>query len=165
MWTIIKFEKKSLELLKRDFKEKLGEGFAIYNPKLFIQRYKKNKLIKKEFNLLGDYLFCFHKNFNDPRTVEKLKFTKGLKYFLSGFVQSQEEIKNFIQKCKKSENSKGYLSQNFFELNINSKYKFYSGPFAEMIFKIISLQKSKINILLGNIKTTVNKDDFLFNPL
>ena len=38
MWTIIKFDKKSLELLKKDFQEKLGEDFAIYRPKLFIQR-------------------------------------------------------------------------------------------------------------------------------
>ena len=48
---------------------------------------------------------------------------------------------------------------------ISSKYRFSSGPFAEMIFKIIDLQKNKINILLGNLKTTIKKNDFLFNPL
>mgnify|MGYP001313076202 CR=1 FL=1 len=165
MWTIIKFDKKNLEFLKKDFKEKLGEGFSIYSPKLLVQKYKKGKLISKEFNLLGDYLFCFHKNFDDFQTIEKLKFTKGLKYFLTGYIQSQNEIRKFIKKCKNSENNKGYLSQNFFEIYVNSKYKFVSGPFAEMIFKIISLQKNKINILLGNMKTIVNKDEFLFNPL
>ena len=50
MWTIIKFDKRNLEFLKKDFKEKLGEGFTIYNPKLFIQKYKRNKLINKEKN-------------------------------------------------------------------------------------------------------------------
>ena len=165
MWTIVKFDKKYLELLKKDFKEKLGEDFFIYSPKLSIQKYKNNKLISKEFNLLGDYLFCFHKSFNDPKTIDKLRFTKGLKYFLNGFVQSQEEIKKFVQKCKNSENDNGYLAQNFFEIFINTKYKFVSGPFSEMIFRIISLQKNKINILLGNIKTTVNRDEFLFNPI
>ena len=64
-----------------------------------------------------------------------------------------------------SENKNGHLSQRFFELYINSKYKFTSGPFVERIFKIIGLQKNKINILLGNIKTTINKEEFLFNPL
>ena len=165
MWTIIKFDKKNLELLKKDFKEKLGEDFVIYCPKLFIQKYKKSKLTNKEFHLLGDYLFCFHKNFGNSETINKLKFIKGLKYFLGGFIQSQEEIKQFIHKCKSSENKEGYLSQNFLKLYIGSKYKFISGPFAEMIFKIIDLQKDKINVLLGNIKTTVRNDKFLFNPL
>ena len=165
MWAIIKIDKKKIELLKKDFQEKLGEGFAIYSPKLSIKKYKKNKLINKEFHLLGNYLFCFHKNFKSIETVNKLKFTKGLKYFLGGFIQSQDEIKKFIQKCKNSENGQGYLSQNFYELYINSRYKFTSGPFAEMIFKIIDLQKNKINILLGNMKTTIKKDEFLFSPL
>ncbi|MDC0232276.1 hypothetical protein OAJ72_03220, partial [Pelagibacteraceae bacterium] len=76
--------------------------------------------------------------------------------------QSQNEIKKFIDKCKNSEDKNGYLSQNFFELYVNSNYKFYSGPFAETIFKIVDLQKNKINILLGDIKTTINKNKFLF---
>ena len=165
MWTIIKFDKKYLESLKKDFKDKLGEEFTTYSPKFHIQKYKNNKLVNKEFHLLDNYLFCFHKNFENQQTINRLKFTKGLKYFLGGFSQSQEEIKKFIHKCKKSENSKGYLSQNFYEVHINSRYKFSSGPFAEMIFKIIDLQKNKIKILLGNLSTTIERREFLFNPL
>ena len=165
MWAIIKFDKKNLNFLKKDFSNKLGKNFTIYNPKLSIQKYKYNKPTYKEFNLLGDYLFCFHKNFKNPHVISKLKFTKGLKYFLTGFIQSQEEIKKFIKKCQDSENKKGCLSQDFFELCINSKYKFSSGPFSEMIFKIISLQKNKINILLGDINTTIKKNEYLFNSL
>ena len=165
MWTIIKFDKKKLALLKKDFKEKLGHDFTIYVPKITFKKYKNNKLIKKEFSLLGDYLFCFHKKFENSQAINKLKFTKGLKYFLNGFISSQEEIKKFIEKCKESEDKEGYLSQKFFELHINSKYQFSSGPFTELIFKIIDLQKNKINILLGNIKTTINKNDYSFRPL
>ena len=84
MWTIIKFDRKKLGLLKKAFQEKLGKDFTIYTPKLTFKKNKKNKLIKKEFNLLGDYLFCFHKKFQNPNTIGALKFTKGLKYFLSG---------------------------------------------------------------------------------
>ena len=47
MWTIIKFDKKKLDFLKEDFTKKLGKDFIIYNPKLFIQKYKNNKLIKE----------------------------------------------------------------------------------------------------------------------
>ena len=61
MWAIIKFDQKKLEHLKKDISNKLGNDFKVYNPKLLIQKYKKNKLVKKEFNLLGDYLFCYHK--------------------------------------------------------------------------------------------------------
>ena len=165
MWTIIKFDKKKLASLKSDLKEKLGGDLNIYIPKILIQKYRKNKFIGKEFDLLGNYLFCFHEKFKDSQTISNLKFTRGLKYFLNGFTQSQNEIKKFIEKCKRSEDKDGYLSQNFFELYINSKYKFYSGPFAETIFKIIDLQKNKINILLGNIKTTINRKKLIIRPV
>ena len=165
MWTIIKFDKKKLDFLKKDFTKKLGKDFIIYNPKLFIQKYKNNKLINKEFNILGDYLLCFHKDFKNPATINKLKFSRGLKYFLNGFIQSQNEIEKFVNRCKNSENKKGYLSSNFCQLYINSNYQFASGPFAEKIFEIINLQKNRIDILMGNIKTTIKKQEFLFNPV
>ena len=40
MWTIIKFDKKSLEFLKKDFKKKLGTDVTIYSPKFLIQKYR-----------------------------------------------------------------------------------------------------------------------------
>jgi len=165
MWTIIKYEKKNIELLKSSLKNKLGEDSIFYCPKLLIQKYKNNKLINKEFNLLGDYLFCFHKSFSSYQIINNLQFTRGLKYFLMGFEKSQNEITRFIKKCKESENEKGYLSNHFLDLKINSQYKFSSGPFVDTIFKIINFQKNKINILLGNIKTTINKEEFLYSPL
>ena len=50
MWTIIKVDLKNLEFLKNEFK-KSRRGCKIYSPKLFIEKYKKNKLIGKELNL------------------------------------------------------------------------------------------------------------------
>ena len=165
MWAVIKFDKKNIYLLKEDFYEKIGKDCIIYRPKILIQKYKNNKLINKEFDILGDYLFCFHKDLGKKSTINQLKFSKGLKYFLDGFVEFQLDVKNFIEKCKNLEDSKGYISQNLFEININSNYKFSTGPFAEKIFKIINFQKNKINILTGNLKTTINKNEFLFNPV
>ena len=66
---------------------------------------------------------------------------------------------------QKLENERGFISESLFELKINSEYKFGSGPFADNIFKIINFNKNTINILIGNIKTTINKKEFLFNPL
>ena len=165
MWAVIKFDKKNFHLLKEYFQKKIGKDCVIYRPKILIQKYKNNKLINKEIDILGDYLFCFHKNFSNKSTINQLKFSRGLKYFLDGFIEFQLDVKNFIEKCKNLEDSKGYISQSLFEININSNYKFSSGPFAGKIFKIINFQKNKINILTGNLKTTINKKEFLFNPV
>jgi hypothetical protein len=164
MWAIIKIDRKKINFLEKDFSKKLGNDFKIYRPKLSINKYKKNKLINKEFYLLGDYILCFHKDFKNSNTINKLKYCRGLKYFLIGFIQSQNQIEKFVDKCKKSENTNGFLSTNFFQLTINSKYKFVSGPFTEKIFQIINFQKDRVNILMGNINTTIKKQEFLFNP-
>lgn len=165
MWTVIKFEKNKLSLLKKDLKFKLGKDLRIYIPKMLLEKYKNNKIIKKEFNLLGNYLFCFHKNLKNTNIAKNLLYCRGLRYLLEGFAYSQKEIENFISKCEESENNKGYLTKNFFSLNINSKYKFSTGPFTDMVFKIVNLQKSKIDIYLGNLKATINKEDFLFSQI
>ena len=165
MWAVIKFNKKNFNIFKQDIKKNLGKDVEIYTPKLLIKKFRKRKIVNIEFELLGDYLFCFHNNFAKQETLDKLKFTRGLKYILGGFLYSQNDIKNFIYQCKKEENSNGYLNHNFIKLLENTKYKFSSGPFSEKIFKIINLQKNKIDILLGNIKTTIKKKEFIFTPL
>ncbi len=165
MWTVLKFDTKSLALLQQDLKKKLGEDLKIYIPKLRVQKFKNNKLINKELNLLGDYLFCFHKKLKCKSTINSLKFTRGLKYFLKGIPESQNDIENFINKCKNSESKEGFLSKNFFDLELNKKYKFSSGPFTDKIFHIINFQSKRIKILMGNIKTTIKKREFLFTPV
>ena len=165
MWTVLKFDRKSLALLKEDLNVKLGKNFKIYIPKLRIQKYKNNKLINKEFNLLGDYLFCFHENLASKKTVDSLRFTRGLKCILEGFIASQKDIEGFINKCKSSEGTEGFLSRDFFDLDINKKYKFSSGPFTDKIFQIINLQRNRIKVLMGNIETTIKRNKFLFIPV
>ena len=165
MWTIIKIDRKKTNLLKEDFSKKLGKEFILYNPKILLQKYKNNKLCNKEFNLLGDYFLCFHKDFMRLETLNKLKFCRGLKYFLNGFHPAQKEIENFVINCKKNENKNGYLTQNFYQLKLNGCYKFTSGPFVEKIFKIINFQKNKIDIYIGNVKTSIKKKGLLFKPI
>ena len=103
MWTVIKFKKQNFNLFKEDLKSKVGKDFIIYRPKILIQKYKKNKLINKEFEILGDYLFCYHKNFENKAVLNQLKFLKGVKYILNGFIEYQKDVKSFIDKCKKTE--------------------------------------------------------------
>ena len=165
MWTVIKFDKKNYHLLKEDIKKKIGNDCIIYRPKILIQKFKNNKLVNKEVDILNDYLFCFHEKFKEKNIDQKFRFLRGLKNFLGGYYEFQTDIKNFINKCKISENENGYISKNVFEININSYYKFSAGPFVNKIFKIIDFQKNKINILMGNLKTTVSKRKFLSDPV
>ena len=130
MWAIIKFDQKKLEHLKKDISNKLGNDFKVYNPKLLIQKYKKNKLVKKEFNLLGDYLFCYHKDFKNPLTLKKIQFCKGENMFQVG-PKSQSQINEFIKKCRPLENKEGFLSPNF-KFAINKIISLY----CELLLKI-----------------------------
>jgi hypothetical protein len=165
MWIIIKFDKKKFKFFKNELKNKLSHEHVLYSPKLLIQKNKNNKIINKEYNILGDYIFCYDEKLKNKGILNQLKFVKGLKYILDGFLSTQEEIELFIQKCKKLENKKGYITQNFFQLQLDLKYKFASGPFIDKIFQIINIQQNKIKILVGEIKTTIKKNEFLFNPL
>lgn len=165
MWTIIKFEKKQFNTLINEIKLKLDNNFMIYRPKMLINFYKKNKILKKEIDLMGDYLFCFHKDFKKNNVLENLKFCRGIKHFIYGHKETQKEIIEFIDKCRKHENNDGYISNDFFELMENSDYRFASGPFTNRIFKILEINKFKLRIALGNVKTTIYKNKFLINSV
>jgi hypothetical protein len=165
MWVVLKLNRKKLNFLKQDFKKKIGKDFIIYDPKIKVQKYKNNKLKDLELNILGDYIFCFHKNFKNKNMITNLQFCRGLKYFLNGCDEAQNEIIQFIEKLKSLENKNGFICDPLFKLKENSNYKFTSGPFVDTLFKIIELQKNKINILMGNIKTTINKKEYIFKPI
>ena len=159
-----KIDKKN-PILKGRFQEKIGNDIIFYNPKFLVQKYKKNKLLSKEYNLLGDYIFCYHKKFKSQINFNLIKFSRGLKYFLQGSLEAQHEIERFIKKCKKSEDQNGNLTNQFFDYNLNSNYKFKSGLMTDKLFKIIEIHKNKLKILLGGHKTTINKKDYLFHSV
>ena len=130
------------------------------------QKFLKKKVCIKEVSLLGDYLLCFHKDFSKKSVLTSLKYCKGLKYFLTDFLNSQKEIQKFINKCKENENERGFIKSTFFEYKKNCNYEFISGPFTNMIFSIISEQKSKLKILVNNIVTTISKKSgYLYRPV
>ena len=164
MWIVAKYDKKKANFFLEDLKKKLKDKVVIYNPRVKIEKFYKKKLISKEFNILGDYIFCFNPKFENQKIIDNLQFTKGLKYFLSGFYKSQKEIKEFIKKCKKSENENGFISADFFDIEVNKKYKFNSGPLLNLIFQVIEVQKTKFKILMSDKTVTIRKG-FLFSSL
>ena len=152
--------------MKKRFTEFLGESPNFYIPKIKYQKIIGKKLKTFEKFVLEGYLICYHSKFNDSKTLFKLRHTKGLSYFLEGFKENQKEISLFVELCKKNEDKNGYLSQSFFENSNSKKGKFISGPFTNMVFDIISRQKNKLKILIGNIKTTIyTNSGNLYRPI
>ena len=95
-----------------------------------------------------------------------LKNLRGLKYFLKDSIINQKEIIEFINYCKKNQDTEGYVKQSFFEFSKMKKGMFLSGPFTNMIFSVIENQKNKIKVLIGKVTTTVTKDsNYLFRPI
>ena len=129
MWIVLKYEKKKIGILVNELKKKFNDDLKIYNPKFQTKLKMKNKTIVNEMSLLGDYLFCYHENFKNPNSTNLLKFTKGIKDFINGYKSSRNDIKDFIDRCRKSENGEGYLTSKFYDLYENSKFRFSTGVF------------------------------------
>jgi|TARA_B100001964_G_C13980175_1_gene485844 hypothetical protein len=166
MWLVAKIKKREIETFKRDLIKKSGSNTEFYCPKFEYYKYFRKKVKRLEKFALENYIFCYHKNFGDQTFIRKLKFVKGLEYFLNGYYQNQNEIIKFIQYCKSFENNKGYLTQAFFKNMITKKAKFISGPFVNMIFEILEKQKNKLKIIVGNVVTTISDNSkYLYRPI
>ena len=166
MWVVAKIKAKEVKIFKKNLIEKLGKDIQFYCPKIEYQQYLKRKIKKLEKLALGNYIFCYHKNFNNSIFLNKFRFIKGLEYFLNGHYQNQNEMVEFINYCKCSENNKGYLTQAFFKTITTKKAKFISGPFTNLIFEILEKHKNKLKILIGNIVTAIpDKTKYLYRPI
>ena len=166
MWVVAKIKAKEVKTFEKNMIEKLGKDIQFYCPKIEYQQYLKKKIKKFEKLALGNYIFCYHKNFNNSIFLNKLKYIKGLEYFLNGYYQNQNEMVEFINYCKDSENTKGYLTQTFFKTITTKKAKFISGPFINMFFEILEKQKNKMKIVVGNVVTTISDNsNYLYRPV
>ena len=166
MWVVAKVKKTELEIFKKDLIKKASADIKFYCPKIEYSQYVGNKFKKLEKFLLGNYIFCYSSNFNNSIFLNKLRFIKGLEYFLNGYYQNQDEIKEFIKYCRRFENSKGYLTQSFFKNIIKNKAEFISGPFTNMMFEILKKQKNKLQIIVGNIVTTISDNtNYLYRSI
>ena len=166
MWTVAKIKKNEIETFKKNLVQKVGVDIEFYCPKIEYNKYFKNKVKRLEKFALENYIFCYHKTFSKVFFVNKLKFIKGLDYFLNGYCQNQSEIVKFIKYCKSSENDKGYLTQAFFKAIITKRAQFISGPFTNMLFEIVEKQKNKLKIIVGNVVTTISdKTNYLYRPV
>ena len=95
MWAILKIDQKKTNLFKKEFKRIVGSDLEIYSPKYQIQNFKKNKLRSKDTKLLGNYIFCFNDNLKNINFLNRIKYFKGFKSYLPGYIETQKEIKEF----------------------------------------------------------------------
>ena len=107
MWTVAKVKCSEINVFKEKLTSQFGESLKFYIPKICCQRYVKNKLKKFEKNILENIFFVITKIFVKLKLYRKLNLLKRLQYFLSGHIESQDEIKNFIKTCKTNENDEG----------------------------------------------------------
>ena len=166
MWVVAKIKKSEINIFKKQLTEKIGHDIEFYYPKIQEHKYIRNKLRKIEKLILENYVFCYHKKFENIKSIAELKFIKGLEYFLKGYWQNQNEVAKFINYCKNSENKDGYLTASFFKTIISKKAEFVSGPFTSMVFEILERKKNKLKILIGNIVTTISDNkNYLYRPI
>jgi len=165
MWIVIKLKNNQFHTLKKDFKTKLGIEPEFFLPKLKLQKIKKNRLISYTSPMLGNYIFCFHPKFCDHNILRDIQYLKGLKFILKGFKNYQEDILNFIKRCKKHEDESGFIKQKFFNFTTIEKIKFLSGPFTNIIFKIVKRKKDNIKVTDGNINISFANNRYLFESV
>ena len=81
MWTIVKFDKKKIEDLKKNFNKKLGSNSIFTFLKLKYKRNLENKIKDYDFDVLGDYAFCYHQNISNNSIftfIKKYHWTKNI---------------------------------------------------------------------------------------
>lgn len=163
MWIVVKYKTNCLNFFKKELNKKLNMRIDFYSPQLKLNKICKRKTLAfKELKLLGDYILCYHPSFSNKKILNQIQNIRGLKYILEGYTNCQKEIKDFVNKCKSNENEEGFIKQTFFGFELEKNMKFLNGPFSNMIFKIIEVQKRKIQILLDGKKTIIKKNNYLF---
>ena len=156
MCIVSKIKKNEFSTLKDSLSKRLGSKPEFYSPKILIDSLIKNKLHRKKKYILENYVFLKHDKFLNKGTLNTIKYLKGIDFVLPFFNSSQNEIINFIKKCKDNENKLGYLSQSFFELVNNKNIEFSTGPFSKFVGALIEVQKNKIKVLVNNYLVSIN---------
>ena len=163
MWIVIAYKPNELNILKNSIRSILRKDFNYYIPKIKYKKMATNGIKEVQKNILQSYLICQNDRFKDQSFLNVLCYAKGVRYILNNSQFNQEDIKNFINNCKKNEDEDGFLKQSFFEMSKTNRLKFMSGPFSKMIFEIIENSNKKIKLLKNNLNITISKNQD--NPL
>ena len=162
MWIVAKIKPKESSIFKEQLNKKFQNEVQFYEPKIHYQS-NNSKKIKK---LLGNYIFCFNEKFKNNNILSPAKYTKGLKYFLKDYKNSQKGILKFINFCQNYEDQDGFLLEGFFKNIAISKAKFLNGPLANLVFDILENNKNNLTIKIRQRKIFLKKSsNFFYLPV
>ena len=166
MWIVAKIKNNSFNLFKKEFSKKfIGEKITFYYPKFVCSTFSNGKKIERQISLLENYIFCKSEKF-EKFNIKNFQFIKGLNFFLDGHSCSQRNIDDFVKICKLHEDKKGFIDNSFFKNCINTKGKFISGPFKNLIFETIKKNKNNLKISIGSFLFTVSdKANCIYRPV
>jgi len=138
----------------------LDDKCSFYIPKYEMVNFDyKKKIIKKiKKKLFGNYIFCFNKQFQRNEIISKINFVKGIQHYLKGTMKDEVEINDFINFCKKHENSYGILKNSFFFNFVKSKNMISVGSLTNLIIDAVMVKGNKLKAQLGNVSLTLNKN-------
>ncbi len=163
-WIVVKYKKNKLNEFKNDLKNKIGDNIRFYFPKIKYEFPKKNKKIFKELNLLDDYMFVGHEKFSEIKNLKLIEYCRGLKSILKNFITNQNNISDFIIKCKRHEMN-GSISNSFMQDIDNSEFVFLTGPFYKKIFKIISRKNNYFEASINNFNLRIKNSSLIFKNI
>ena len=90
-----------------------------------------------------------------------MKYLEGLKFFYQNYLNNQKDILNFISECKKFEDEKGFIKENYFFKLKQDKGVFSSGPLANLFFTIQSQNKNNFELKIENKTMIISKSNFI----
>ena len=160
MWLIFKIKENKRNFFKSSILSKIGKKIIFFVPKYKKITFNKNRYFKKVKELLPGHIFVYCENVENI-IIDKLKYLEGLKFFYQNYLNNQKDILNFISECKKFEDEKGFIRENYFLKLKKDKGVFSSGPLANLFFTIQSQNKNNFELKIENKKMIINKSNFI----
>ncbi len=160
MWLIFKVKKDKKNFFKKNFLKQVERKTIFFEPKYKKIVSRKNKYFEKAKELIPDHVFVYCENI-EKIVFDRFKYLQGLKFFYENIINNQKDIINFIKECKKFEDEKGFLNENYFLKFKKNRGIFASGPLANLFFTIQSQRKNNFEIKVENKTMIINKNNFI----
>ena len=158
MWSIAKYKSYEYHLFTESMRHELP------NCKIFRPLFKKGK---RTICLLGNYCFLYHRDLDDEDILNKLKYKRGVNYFLGHYKSQQQSIQDFIDYLQKNMESEGVLNPKFFFQYLSKQGVFLEGPLKSLIFNVLEKHKKSLKITIEGMCTPmlINKERVTINFL
>jgi hypothetical protein len=158
MWGIAKYKAFEFQLFEESMKTELKDC-EIFRP-----LFRKDS---KKIPLLGSYCFIHHPSFADESLITRLKFKKGVNYFLNNYAWQQKPITDFIHYLQSHMTRDGILDSKFFFQYLCKQGVFLEGPLKSLIFNVLEDYKKTLKISVEGMSTPIiiNKERVSINFL